>query len=214
MRAYVPFTGSLHSFSLSAGTDGPVQNTPTIVGQKRPRPRSLVACGACRKRRSKCEPRPDHHGDSEYETCLRCYQLRTECSFLPGTGRAPRRLRWSENSPPPLPSSTWDSVDDTSPTTSLMQPSDAVYRPQDGMSVAATGCRAAGPERPSGLFASGPLSHSTVSPGSHLDSTGTNVANRTKDGTDSETTALRAQVEQLQRELAVLRSSQHSPSAT
>ena len=75
-----------HRFWLLTGPQDP---------PSRKRTRSLVACSACRKRRSKCEPCLDGSGD----TCLRCLQLRTECSFLPGTGRS-RRLRWSENSPP------------------------------------------------------------------------------------------------------------------
>lgn len=180
-------------------TYGPVQD-PRPPASKRPR--SLVACGACRKRRSKCEPclDDDPHGHGgQTDQCLRCRQLRTECSFLPGTGRS-RRVRWSENSPPlPLPHGSatrhqhhgamdhmdwaahWDGADDAPP------PPPVLTNPAPS------------------VFTSGPLSHSTVSPLA--------PPSAPTPSEPMETASLRQQVEQLQREIHVLRAQVCDPSA-
>lgn len=155
-----------------------------------------MACSACRKRRSKCEPCLDGSGD----TCLRCLQLRTECSFLPGTGRA-RRLRWSENSPPRGLAHGNSNGNNNEcglqaheltgmPTSNAYSDSWRGSIPADAP-VSCVSHDAGFVQQPP-AFSSSRLTHSTLSPLSQAEPSG-------------ETSALRAQVEVLERELSLLR---------
>ena len=90
------------------------------------RPRSLVACEPCRKRRSRCEPAPV--GPS----CGKCQQLDSECSFTwIGPGLPGRGLGVAASDPLATPGHlpSLGNPDTTTPSNDVCQQSEVVVQP-------------------------------------------------------------------------------------